>query len=84
MSRYSIDTPDVDVTSSSKALAHNVKSFGVTIQREETCNFLAEQTVISIVSDNNVVNKKMCMSLSGSDHLMPYIINHVNNIDNFF
>ena len=43
MSRYSIDTPDVDVTSSSKALAHNVESFGVTIQREETCNFLAEQ-----------------------------------------
>ena len=43
VSRYSIDTPDVDVTSSSKALAHNVESFGVTIQREETCNFLAEQ-----------------------------------------
>ena len=44
VSRYSIDTPDVDVTSSSsKALAHNVESFGVTIKREETCNFLAEQ-----------------------------------------
>ena len=43
VSRYSIDTPDVDVTSSSKALAHNVELFGVTIQREETCNFLAEQ-----------------------------------------
>ena len=43
MSRYSIDTSDVDVTSSSKALAHNEESFGVTIQREETCNFLAEQ-----------------------------------------
>ena len=43
VSRYTIDTPDVDVTSSSKALAHNVESFGVTIQREETCNFLAEQ-----------------------------------------
>ena len=43
VSRYSIDTPDVDVTSSSKALAHNVESFGVTIQREETCNFSAEQ-----------------------------------------
>ena len=39
MSRYSIDTPDVDVTS----LAHNVESFGVTIQRDENCNFLAEQ-----------------------------------------
>ena len=43
VSRYSIDTPDVDVTSSSKALTHNVESFGVTIQREEPCNFLAEQ-----------------------------------------
>ena len=43
VSRYSIDTPDVDVTFSSKALAHNVESFGVTIQREETCNFLDEQ-----------------------------------------
>ena len=43
MSRYSIDTPEVDVTSSSKSLANNVESFGVTIQREETCNFLVEQ-----------------------------------------
>ena len=43
VSRYSIDTPNVDVTSSSKALAHNVESFGATIQREETCNLLAEQ-----------------------------------------
>ena len=62
VSRYSIDTPEVDVTSlphntlegscgilkqkqtsSSKSLAYNVESFGVTIQREETCNFLAEQ-----------------------------------------
>ena len=31
------------MTSSSKALVHNVESFGVTTQREETCNFLAEQ-----------------------------------------
>ena len=43
VSGYSIDTPDVDVASSSKALAHNVESFSVTIQREDTCNFLAEQ-----------------------------------------
>ena len=41
----------------------------------------AGYTVISIISDNNVVNRKMFMSLSGSDHLMPYIINPVNNID---
>ena len=31
------------MTSSSKSLAHNVESFGVTIQREENCNFLAEK-----------------------------------------
>ena len=34
----------------------------------------AGYTVISIISDNNVVNRKMFMSLSGSDHLMPYIM----------
>ena len=46
---------------------------------------LVIHTVISIISDNNVVNRKMFMSLSGSDHLMPYIMNPVNNIDkNFF
>ena len=38
--------------------------------------------IVSIISDNNVVNKKMFIYLSDSDHLMPYIINHVNNIDN--
>ena len=43
----------------------------------------AGYTVISIISANNVVNRKMFMSLSGSDHLMPYIINPVNNINNF-
>ena len=41
----------------------------------------AGYTVISIISDNNVVNRKMFMSLSGSDNLVPYIINSVNNID---
>ena len=41
----------------------------------------AGYTVISIISDNNVVNRKLFMSLSGSGHLMPYIINPVNNID---
>ena len=41
-------------------------------------------TVISIISDSNVVNRKMFMSLSGSDHLMPYITNPVNNIDKIF
>ena len=41
-------------------------------------------TVICIISDNSVVNRKMFMSLPGSDHLMPYIINPVNNIDNIF
>ena len=44
----------------------------------------AGYTVISIISDNNVVNRKMFMSLSGFDHLMPYIINPVNNIDKIF
>jgi len=43
VSRYSIDAPDVDATSSARSLASDVESFGVSIQREETCNFLAEQ-----------------------------------------
>lgn len=43
VSRYSIDTPDVDVTSTSKSLAKDVEAFGVAISKEECCNFLAEQ-----------------------------------------
>ena len=30
------------------------------------------------------MNRKMFMSLSGFDHLMPYIINPVSNIDTIF
>ena len=41
---------------------------------------MLDYTVISIISDNNVVNRKRFMSLSGSDHLMPYIDNqHLSN-----
>ena len=39
----------------------------------------AGYTIVSIISDNNVVNRKM--SLSDYDHLVPYIINPVNKID---
>ena len=41
----------------------------------------AGYTTLSIISGNTVVNMKMFMSLSDSDHLMIYIINHVNKID---
>ena len=35
----------------------------------------------TIVSDNNVVNRKSLISLGGSDTLVPYMINPVNNVD---
>ena len=37
----------------------------------------------TIISDNNVVNREMFISLSDSDHRMTYIINPVNNFDKF-
>ena len=35
----------------------------------------AEFTIVSIISDNNKVNRKMFLLLSGIDHLVPYFIN---------
>ena len=42
----------------------------------------AGYTILFSISDNNVVNREMLMYLTNSEHLMPYIINPVNNIDN--
>ena len=35
----------------------------------------ARFTIVSIISDNNIVNRKMFLLLSGTDHLVPYVIN---------
>ena len=32
-------------------------------------------TGVHIISDSNIVNRKMCLLLSGADHLVPYFIN---------
>ena len=34
--------------------------------------------IVSVISDNNVVNRKMFMELSGTDCLVPYIHNPIN------
>ena len=40
----------------------------------------AGYTIVSIISDNNVVNRKSFVSLGGSDTLVPDMINPVNNV----
>ena len=40
--------------------------------------------IVSILSDNNVVNRKSFISLGGSDNLVPYMINPVNNVDKIY
>ena len=44
----------------------------------------AGYTIVSILSDNNVVNRKSFISLGGSDNLLPYMINPVNNVDKIY
>ena len=40
--------------------------------------------IVSIISDNNVVNRKSFMIISGSDTLRPYIMNPVKPSQNIF
>ena len=40
--------------------------------------------IVSIISDNNVVNRKSFMLISGSDTLRPYIMNPVKPSQNIF
>ena len=44
----------------------------------------AGYTIVSIISDNNVVNRKSCISLGGSDTRVLYMINSVNNLDKIY
>ena len=41
----------------------------------------AGYTIVSIISDDNVVNRKSFHSLGGSDVHVRYMINPVNNVD---
>ena len=38
----------------------------------------AGYTIVSISSDNNIVNRKTLKKLSRTDHLVPYIVNSFN------
>ena len=35
--------------------------------------------ILCIISDNNIVNRKMFIDLAGTDHLVPYMNNPINN-----
>ena len=37
--------------------------------------------IVAIISNNNIINWKMFIELSGSDSLMPYIVNPVNKLN---
>ena len=39
---------------------------------------------VAIISDNNIINRKMFIELSGSDSLMPNIVNPVYKIDRIY
>ena len=41
-------------------------------------------TIVSIISDNNIVNRKMFLLLSGTDHLVPYFINPYKTSNKMF
>ena len=40
--------------------------------------------ILTMISDNNIINRNMFIELSGSDSLMPYIVNPVNKIDRIY
>ena len=44
----------------------------------------AGDRIVAIISDNNIINRKMFIELSGSDSLVPYIVNPVNQIDRIY
>ena len=41
-------------------------------------------TIVSIISDNNIVNRKIFLLLSGTDHLVPYFINPYKTSNKIF
>ena len=47
-------------------------------------NVTAGYRIVAIISDNNIINRKMFIKLSGSDSLVPYIVNPVNQIDRIY
>ena len=44
----------------------------------------AGYNIVAILSDNNVINRKMFMELSGTKTLVPFILNPVNKIDRIY
>ena len=45
---------------------------------------LAGYRIVCILSDNNVVNRKMFMKLSGTDHLVSFIMNPIHITQKIF
>ena len=39
--------------------------------------------IVASISDNNIINRKMFIELSGSDSLMPYIVKPVTKLDRY-
>ena len=44
----------------------------------------AGYNIVAILSDNNVINRKMFMELSGTKTLVPFILNPVNKIERIY
>ena len=80
----SILSPNKDVVSLvpvQKMTAHDL----YTITLEVIKNVVtAGYRIVAIISNNNIINRKMFIELSGSDSLVPYIVNPVNQVDRIF
>ena len=62
-----------------------VRSIYCTITLEVIRNVAtAGYRIVAIISDNNIINRKMFIELSGSDSLLPYIVKPVNQIDRIY
>ena len=80
----SILSPKKDVVSLvpvQKMTAHDL----YTITLEVIMNVVtAGYRIVAIISDNNIINRKMFIELSGSGSLVPYIVNLVNTFDRIY
>ena len=51
------------------------------ITLEQMKNVTAGYRIVAIIPDNNIINRKMFIELSGSDIMMAYSVNPFNKID---
>ena len=77
----SILSPNNDVVSLVPVqTAHDLYTITLEVIKYVTASY----TIVAIISDNNIINWKMFIELSGSDSLVPYIVNPVNQIDRIY